>query len=121
MSNKANLTALLAETGGSARHRSQPPSGNRPSPPTQPRRKRRGRAGTAPITVHFPKQVRDQLKILAVQNDTTLHSLSPKPSTICSRSTASPRSHRRRRLLKKHRNWPRSAGEASNRKCVHPR
>jgi hypothetical protein len=35
----------------------------------------KGRAGTAPITVHFPRQVRDQLKILAVQNGTTLHGL----------------------------------------------
>lgn len=35
----------------------------------------KGRAGTAPIMVHFPKQVRDQLKILAVQNGTTLHGL----------------------------------------------
>jgi hypothetical protein len=35
----------------------------------------KARAGTVPITVHFPKQVRDQLKILAVRNDTTLHNL----------------------------------------------
>jgi hypothetical protein len=35
----------------------------------------KGRGGTSPITVHFPKQVRDQLKILAVQSDTTLHNL----------------------------------------------
>jgi hypothetical protein len=27
------------------------------------------------MTVHFPKQVRDQLKILAVQKNKTLHSL----------------------------------------------
>ena len=32
-------------------------------------------AATSPITVHFPKQVRDQLKILAVQNNNTLHGL----------------------------------------------
>jgi hypothetical protein len=29
----------------------------------------------ATITVHFPKNVRDQLKILAIQQDTTLHNL----------------------------------------------
>ncbi len=74
MSNKANLTELLAETGGSARHRKpviQQPAvaANTTSPELK------GRAGTAPITVHFPKQVRDQLKILAVQNGTTLHGL----------------------------------------------
>ena len=74
MSNKANLTELLAESGGSARHRRevirQPATpANRTAPAQQ------GRAGTSPITVHFPKQVRDQLKILAVQKNKTLHSL----------------------------------------------
>lgn len=76
MSTKANLTELLAETGGSARHRkpvirqpSAAPSTTAPDPD------QKGREGTSPITVHFPKQVRDQLKILAVQNNTTLHNL----------------------------------------------
>lgn len=73
--NKPNLAALLAETGGSARHR-EPAVIKQPAVPangTAPEAK--GRVGTAPITVHFPKQVRDQLKILAVQNGTTLHGL----------------------------------------------
>lgn len=73
MSNKPNLATLLAETGGSARHREpiqQPATPANRTAPAQP-----GRAGTSPITVHFPKQVRDQLKILAVQNNKTLHSL----------------------------------------------
>jgi len=74
MSNKANLTELLAETGGSARHRKpgirQPSVAANTTAPDQ-----KGRGGTSPITVHFPKQVRDQLKILAVQNNSTLHSL----------------------------------------------
>ena len=74
MSNKANLTELLAESGGSARHRRevirQPATPANTTAPAQ-----QGRAGTSPITVHFPKQVRDQLKILAVQNGMTLHSL----------------------------------------------
>ncbi|MFI5109734.1 MAG: ribbon-helix-helix domain-containing protein [Terriglobales bacterium] len=47
-------------------------SGNRPL--TDPS-KAKGRGGTSPITVHFPKQVRDQLKILAVQQNKTLHAL----------------------------------------------
>ena len=34
-----------------------------------------GRAGTKPITVHFPKEVRDHLKILAVEQGTTLRAL----------------------------------------------
>ena len=73
--NKPNLAALLAETGGSARHR-EPAVIKQPAVAantTSPEAK--GRAGTAPITVHFPRQVRDQLKILAVQNGTTLHGL----------------------------------------------
>ncbi len=77
MSNKPNLEQLLAETGGSARARKpvihQPVPANERPVVAAPAAK--GRAGTAPITVHFPKQVRDQLKILAVQNGTTLHGL----------------------------------------------
>ena len=74
MSNKADLATLLAETSGSARHRK--PAADRPS--AAPKAKavvQKGRGGTSPITVHFPKQVQDQLKILAVQSDTTLHNL----------------------------------------------
>jgi hypothetical protein len=74
MSNKADLATLLAETSGSARHRK--PAADRPA--AAPKAKavvQTGRGGTSPITVHFPKQVRDQLKILAVQSDTTLHNL----------------------------------------------
>ena len=74
MSNKANLTELLAESGGSARHKKdvirQPAT-----PANTTAAAQQGRAGTSPITVHFPKQVRDQLKILAVQKNKTLHSL----------------------------------------------
>ena len=73
MSTKADLATLLAETRGSARHRKpaaeHPPVRNTKAPVSK------GRGGTSPITVHFPKQVRDQLKILAVQSDTTLHNL----------------------------------------------
>jgi hypothetical protein len=72
MSNKADLATLLAETSGSARHRK--PAAEKPAAP-KTKAVQTGRGGTSPITVHFPKQVRDQLKILAVQNDTTLHGL----------------------------------------------
>ena len=34
-----------------------------------------GRVGTKPITVHLPKNVRDQLKILAVKEDTSMQNL----------------------------------------------
>jgi hypothetical protein len=67
------LATLLAETGGSARHREPIQQPATPANTTAPAQQ--GRAGTSPITVHFPKQVRDQLKILAVQNDKTLHGL----------------------------------------------
>jgi MarR-like DNA-binding transcriptional regulator SgrR of sgrS sRNA len=73
MSTKANLTELLAETSGSARHKKtvleQADTTKAKSRP------QKGRGETSPITVHFPKQVRDQLKILAVQNNNTLHGL----------------------------------------------
>lgn len=73
MSTKANLTDLLAETGGSARHKKTVTE--QPDAPTQKTLRQKGRGATSPITVHFPKQVRDQLKILAVQNNRTLHTL----------------------------------------------
>jgi hypothetical protein len=96
MSNKPNLATLLAESGGSARHPKaviqQPATPANTTAPAQ-----QGRAGTSPITVHFPKQVRDQLKILAVQKNKTLHSLVAEPSTTCLPSTVSPKSPRRRR------------------------
>jgi hypothetical protein len=73
MSNKADLATLLAETSGSARHRM--PAAERPAAPKTKAQPAKGRGPTSPITVHFPKQVRDQLKILAVQNNNTLHGL----------------------------------------------
>jgi hypothetical protein len=33
------------------------------------------RAGTRPITVHFPEEVRGQLKLIALQQKKTLHNL----------------------------------------------
>ena len=74
MSNKANLETLLAETSGSARHRK--PVAEEPTLPKVRTAKAPPEEGRgSPITVHFPKQVRDQLKILAVQKNTTLHTL----------------------------------------------
>src|SRR5260370_15994430 len=73
MSTKADLATLLAETSGSARYRK--PATERPAAQKTKTPLSKGRGGTSPITVHFPKQVRDQLKILAVQRDTTLHNL----------------------------------------------
>ena len=74
MSTKPDLTALLAETGGSARHKpaiAQAP----PAPPPKASPKPKKKSVTSAITVHFPKQVRDQLKILAIQKGNTLHGI----------------------------------------------
>ena len=74
MSTKPDLTALLAETGGSARHKpTMPEAPSAPRPKAAPKPKKK--SVTSAITVHFPKQVRDQLKILAIQNGSTLHGI----------------------------------------------
>ena len=74
MSNKADLAVLLGETSGSARHRK--PVAEEPAAPKVKKAKAPPQEGRgSPITVHFPRQVRDQLKILAVQKNTTLHTL----------------------------------------------
>ncbi len=90
---KPNLTAALAEVGGSTRRRAAAPL--RSDKPASKREKESAltsaagdkgeaqesayqppsRNGTAPITGHFPKQVRDQLKILAIEQDSTLYKL----------------------------------------------
>ena len=74
---KPDLAAALAEQAGSTRRRPEPPP---PAPAeqrtdaTKPYRQP-GRDGTAPITAHFPKEVRKQLKGLAVHLDRTMHDL----------------------------------------------
>jgi hypothetical protein len=84
---KPNLAAALAEVGGGTRRRSTSLKAT-PTPSGRPKKdaaddegqgrgafQAPGRAGTAPITGHFPRQVRDQLKILAIEQSTTLHNL----------------------------------------------
>ena len=66
---KPDLVNILADAGGS-RRKSRPEADPQPETYTQP-----GRAGTKPITGHFPKQVRDELKKLAIERDTTLQNL----------------------------------------------
>jgi hypothetical protein len=83
-------TALLAETGGSSRHKatmaeaSLAPkrmighsagfsSPNKPKPKAALKPKER--SVTSAIPVHFPKQLRDQLKILAIQHGDTVHGI----------------------------------------------
>ena len=75
---KSDLSTALINAGGGTRTRRKPG----PEPVADPKTKANSRAenqtsrtGTKPITVHYPKPVRDQLKILAVEQDTTLHAL----------------------------------------------
>ncbi len=75
---KANLAAALAEQAGSTRRKPAPPPTVLPvsdhATAGQPYRQP-GRDGTAPITAHFPKEVRKQLKGLGVELDRTMHDL----------------------------------------------
>jgi hypothetical protein len=90
MSSKANpdLAAALADASGSSRRRpaplrsaatsrtDKPKLGERTQPQeSQPAYLSPSRAGTSPITGHFPREVRDQLKILAIERSATLHDL----------------------------------------------
>jgi hypothetical protein len=68
------LTALLAETGGSSRHKMATPE-ERPVQKARSSPRPKKKSVTSAITVHFPKQVRDQLKILAIQKGNTLHGI----------------------------------------------
>jgi hypothetical protein len=73
MTRRPDLASVLADAGGSRRKPATPKLVEQPverQTYTQP-----GRAGTKPITGHFPKQVRDELKKLAIERDTTLQSL----------------------------------------------
>ena len=74
---KPDLAAVLANAGGSTRRKPQPQA-TPAAPEGQEQAKgytAPSRRNTKPLTVHFPKQVRDQIKILAVENDTTMQNL----------------------------------------------
>lgn len=89
---KPDLMAALASAGGSTRRKAAAPLKAKPAAqhkeePAEAQAKTEtdeaaaafaqtgARAGTAPITGHFPKQVRDQLKILAIERGSTLQNL----------------------------------------------
>jgi hypothetical protein len=74
------LSTALVDAGGGTRRKAGPQPVQEPKPLPKPKANAKaaaqpGRAGTRPITVHYPKQVRDQLKILAVEQETTLQGL----------------------------------------------
>lgn len=76
MVKKADLAAIVRSAGGGTRHRERPElipdrsEGDEPKTYRQP-----GRQSTRPITAHFPREVRDQLKILAIEQNKTLQDL----------------------------------------------
>ena len=70
---KPNLASALADAGGSTRRKPPAPTPERTG--EHKTHQQPSRQGTRPITAHFPKQVRDQLKILAIRQNTTLHNL----------------------------------------------
>jgi len=65
---------MLAETGGSTRHKPVI-SEDAPEQKVKPSPRAKKKSVTSAITVHFPRPVRDQIKILAVQKSTTLHGI----------------------------------------------
>ena len=74
MTKKPDL-ASLAKAAGSARTRTEPETPAEVPEKEKPAARASGRSGAKPITVHLAKEVRDQLKILSVQNDTTMQNL----------------------------------------------
>jgi hypothetical protein len=75
MSKAPNLAAALANAGGSTRRKEAPPAPAAEAPHSPPQYHQPSRAGTKPITVHFPEDVRTQLKLIALQERKTLHNL----------------------------------------------
>lgn len=73
---KTDLHAALAKSAGSTRRKGADPETvvETPEKADQPY-KQPSRADTKPITGHFPKQVRDELKKLAIEQDTTLQNI----------------------------------------------
>lgn len=75
---KPDLAAALAEQAGSTRRRlevvPQPePRDDAEEPPAPTPYRQPGRVTLVPITAHFPREVRRQLKGLAFELDRTMH------------------------------------------------
>lgn len=66
---KADLSNVLANAGGGTRRKPAKPE-KPTAAPSQP-----SRAMTVPITFHFPKEVRNQLKVMAAEQGRTMHDL----------------------------------------------
>jgi hypothetical protein len=80
MTRKADLANALRSAGSGTRRKEAPqieqvrPEHLLPQASARPYRQP-GREMTKPITAHFPKQVRDQLKILGIEQDKTMQNL----------------------------------------------
>ena len=72
MAGKADLVAALAEQAGSTRRRVLEPSSQPVQEPQRPIYRQPGRVALVPITAHFPREVRRQLKGLAFELDRTI-------------------------------------------------
>lgn len=74
MAKKPDLAAVLSDAGGGTRRKPNAEvnhiQGTERAQYRQP-----GREDTAPITVHHPAQVRDQLKILAIEQRRTVQDM----------------------------------------------
>jgi hypothetical protein len=74
MAQKADLAAALAEQAGSTRTRqSESLATNLALEPQRRVYRQPGRVTLVPITAHFPREVRRQLKGLAFEHDRTIH------------------------------------------------
>ena len=71
---KADLHAALAGAAGSTRRRPVEPVRTE-RPDLEPPYRQPSRQDTKPITGHFPREVRDELKKLAIERGTTLQNL----------------------------------------------
>jgi hypothetical protein len=71
MTKKPDLAASLAESAGSTRRKPAPAASSEPQADQPP-----SRGDTAPITVRgFPREVRDLLKIMAIEQKTTMENV----------------------------------------------
>ena len=69
---KPDLSTALVDAGGGRRSRT---AKEEPAPRAKAAPEQANRAATKPITVHYPGNVRDQLKILAVEQGLTMQTL----------------------------------------------
>lgn len=70
-----NLATLLADSAGSSRKKAVPEQKSEQQEQKPDQQAARQHAGLAAITVHFPRQVRAQLKGIAAEKDRSMQSI----------------------------------------------